>query len=85
MPNYQLKHEVPWRRVLARLRNALFYDIDFYQRLQGGRDDPRYDSVMRFLRQSYENYHQLRLFLGFKNITQYERKAREILEKEAKK
>lgn len=83
MPNYQLKQEVPWRRVLARLRTALFWSIDFYQRLQGGQANPRYETAMRFLRESYEDYHQVRLFLGFKNTTKYERKAREILEKEA--
>ena len=74
---------------MQRLQLNLRYRINSYENLQQYRqtDQETYVimscAVLPDLEQAYEAYHKLRLFLGKRWIGKYERKAREILEKEA--
>lgn len=78
MPNYQLHREVPWRNVVACLRIRLFYAVDLYRRVN--LSEPRYAYILKNLRECYDTYRKLRLFLGYKTYTKMEREARTILQ-----
>lgn len=74
MPKYQVKQEVPWRRILKTLRVHLTSREFLYEQKAS-------TLVAQDMRETYEAYRDLRKFLGYTEPTKCEQRIKKLLNK----
>lgn len=81
MQKYKLEMDVPWRDILGSLRWRLECHIQSYRRMEKffEQNQEMQKGSLHTIAQSYQNYHALRSFLGYRIPTKIEQEAKALL------